>query len=331
MKPDFARQPLVPAFMTLLLIAVAAVYGYGVHTPVIPETVAIAGLSIRPAGQVLADFQATHPGWAQALAGLLILLAGMCVGRFSARYNLYSVGTCLALPLFGIIACGVNPGDDYLPALSAATLLAFSSKHFNRSMSSGHTFDALFRASLYLSVSVLITPVALPLLLLLPFAVLLFGRTLRELIVALAGLALAPLLLCYLNWGAGGSFFAPLEQVARQAFSGPLFQLLHTMTLAQLIFTGGILLLDLIAVFSFLSDSYAAGTKPRYILWFNIGQILLVTLALCAPAATPGTLALLAVPSSVLLPFFFVRTHRSITLPLYLILLATALAGIFLQ
>lgn len=109
------------------------------------------------------------------------------------RYNLYSVGTCLAIPLYGAIVCGLAVGSDYLPAFTAAALLALSVKNFARSFCNGYGFDAIFRASLYLGLLPFVSTAALPLLLILPPAVLLFRRTLREAVVAVAGVLLRPL------------------------------------------------------------------------------------------------------------------------------------------
>ena len=104
-----------------------------------------------------------------------------------------------------------------------------------------------------------------------------------------------------------------------------------TVPLCILLMAGGIVLLDLTALFFFLADIYAAGTKPRFILFYNIGILILTLAVLCSPAATPEAFALLAVPSAILIPVFFVRIHRGIALPVYLIFLAAAFAGIFLQ
>ena len=70
-------------------------------------------------------------------------------------------------------------------------------------------------AALYLGLLPLVAPAALPLLLLLPLAVQLFRRTLRELTVALAGVLLPLFVLCYINWGVGGDFAAPLLEAAK--------------------------------------------------------------------------------------------------------------------
>ena len=50
---------------------------------------------------------------------------------------------------------------------------------------------------------------------------------------------------------------------------------------------------------------------------------------LCGPGAAPQDLLLLAVPSAVLLPFFFVRIHETLSSLLYLLLLLAAIMLLF--
>ena len=292
MKFDIARQPLVPAFLTLAALAV--VIGRN----------AAGALAVSSPGELLAQFQAAHPVWARWIAGLLMLFTGMSIGRLTVRYNLYSVGTCLAIPLYGAIACGLAVGGDCLTTFAASALLALATKNFCRSYCNGFGFDAIFRASLYIGLLPLVATAAAPLLILLPLAVMLFRRTLREVAVA----------------EPGSAFIA----------GTPLSLFLST-PVQNLVLPGAVFLLDLTALLFFLSDIYALGTKPRLIFIFNISALLLTAAALCGPAATPATVALAAVPSAVLLPFMFVRIHRAIALPLYLLLLASAVISAVLQ
>ena len=242
--------------------------------------------AIHPATAVspeatLLQFQVSHPVWARWIAGLLILFTGMCAGRMTIRYNLYSVGTCLAIPLYGAI--------------------------------------------------VFVSTAALPLLLILPPAVLLFRRTLREAVVAVAGVLLPAFTICYINWGAGGEFLTPLMALGDPFITGKPFALLSAVPLRNLVLLGGIFVLDLLALLFFLSDIYAVGTKSRTILIYNISVLVLTAAVLCGPAATPGAAAFAALPSAVLLPFMFVRIHRGVALLLYLLLLASAVAEAVLQ
>lgn len=343
MKFDIARQPLVPAFLTLAALAVVAMWSAG--GPAVSTAVqaghaagtvdigrnATGALAVSSPGELLAQFQAAHPVWARWIAGLLMLFTGMSVGRLTVRYNLYSVGTCLAIPLYGAIACGLAVGGDCLTTFAASALLALATKNFCRSYCNGFGFDAIFRASLYIGLLPLVATAAAPLLILLPLAVMLFRRTLREVAVAVAGLLLPALTLCYVNWAAGGEFLAPVAEPGSAFIAGTPLSLFLSTPVQNLVLPGAVFLLDLTALLFFLSDIYALGTKPRLIFIFNISALLLTAAALCGPAATPATVALAAVPSAVLLPFMFVRIHRAIALPLYLLLLASAVISAVLQ
>lgn len=334
MNLNIARQPLVPAFVTLVALAALAMWNADLSTPptvgvgTLPDMGSLPELSPT---EWLIRFQTSCPGWSQWIGVLLLLFTGMSTGRLTVRYNLYSVGTCLAIPLYAAIAGGVAAGFISLSGLTASVLLALASKNYCRSFCNGYGFDALFRASLYLGCLPLLFPATLPLLLMLPLAVTLFRRTLREVAVAITGLLLPIFAFCYLNWGIGGEFTAPLAQMAEAWTNAPVLATLLAFPIRNLALLGGVVLLDLIAILYFFSDSYAIGTKPRSIFLFQILQLLLTATTLCNPAATPDVILLMALPSAVLLPFLFVRIHRLPALILYLLLLGGVIANLLLQ
>lgn len=358
MRFDISRQPLVPAFLTLFLLAAVAVWSLGTPALGMPEglrttpaallhgsgiscvadgvpSVAAAGASagamLPMPGELLSRFQTAYPGWARFLAGFLLLFGGMCTGRMTVRYNLYAVSSCLAIPLYAVAAAGLATGGEYLAAFAVAALLALAVKNFGRAFCNGYGFDPLFRGSFYLGSLLLLYPPALPLALLLPLAIMLFRRTLRETVVALFGFLLPFLFFAYVDWGAGGRFWAAFVQTGMQFIHGTPFTTLLQTPLPRLALAGSLLLLDTLAILFLLADLYFVGTKARFILLYNIGVLALAAATLCGPAATSAAYALLAVPSAVLLPVFFVRIRRKLSLPLYLLLLAGALLGMVLQ
>ena len=101
--------------------------------------------------------------------------------------------------------------------------------------------------------------------------------------------------------------------------------------LPNLLPTAAIGALGLLAALFVLSDLYAVGTKPRFILIYNIVLLALTGAVLCGPGAVRTDTTLIAVPAAILLPFLFVRIHRAIVWPLYLILLAFTLISSILQ
>lgn len=332
MKLQFARQPFVQAFLTLLVVCVIALWGVAPAEPVAAGAAAYvserigAGMAFALPREMLLRFQENWPVLARLSALFTALLSGIAVGRVSVRPNLYGVNTCLAIPLFGMLVCCLAGRGISLTVFCATLLLAFAVKHFCAAFRNGYSFDRLFRASSCLGLLVLIRPAALPLLLLLPFGVLLFQRTQRETVVALAGLSLAPLLLCYVNWLCGGTFVAPLIAVWNDFFGGEFCALFRSGMTSWFGVAGGFLWLNICGIGSIWANFYSVGARARYRLVYNIGVLVLCIASLCGPAVSTADAAWMAVPSAVLLPFFFVRIHATFSTLLYLSILAVAMA-----
>ena len=180
MKSDIARQPLVPAFLTLLVLGGATAWSFAfadTSAAVVAADPAVGGLVLDMPARVVVDFQAARPGWARLLATLAFMLAALATGRMTLRHGLYGVSTCLAVPLAGLFMLGLLQGAGSLAVTTGALLLAYSTKNFARSFRNGYAFDALLRGGGYLGLLVVLFPATLPLAALLPFACLLFRRT----------------------------------------------------------------------------------------------------------------------------------------------------------
>lgn len=349
MKFDIARQPLVPAFLTLLLLTVVMVWGAGEPLPPAaePASGAVSGavssaasgaaseLAVRMPATLLDLFQTAHPALTRWIGALLILLGGLTATRLTLRMNLYAVSTCLTLPLYGIGIAAAGLRGTWLTDLTACTLLVFALRNYCRSFGNGYRFDALFRASLYLGTLLLLHAALLPLLLLLPLAVLIFRRTLREVVVACAGLLLPAATLCYVNWGCGGSFTAPLLELAPTLCGGaPLALLPRLVTpeaLPHTILSGAITLLALLAAFHARTELLSIGMKPRFVLVYMTVTLLVLVALLGGPDATPADTMLLAVPAALLIPFTAVRINPRIVSTIYPLLVAASLGIALMQ
>lgn len=327
MKFDIARQPLVPAFLTLAALAVVAMWNAGGTAA---DTAALAGHAAetvgtgRNAAGALAvsspgGAAGAVPGGASRLGALDRRTADALYGHVRRtphrtlqpllRRNLPRHPAlrgdrlrprCRQRLSDGLRRIGpAGPRhEEFLPFILQRIRLR---RHLPRL--------ALHR------LLPLVATAAAPLLVLLPLAVMLFRRTLREVTVAVAGLLLPVLTLCYVNWGAGGGFLAPVAELGSAFVAGMPLSLFLSTPVQSLVLLGAVFILDLMALLFFLSDIHALGTKPRLIFIFNISVLLLTAAVLCGPAATPGTVALAAVPSAVLLPFMFVRIHRQSPFP----------------
>lgn len=292
-------------------------------------------LAVRMPATLLHQLQTAHPTLTRWIGALLILLGGLGASRLALRTNLYAVSSCLTLPLYGIGIAAAGLRGDWLADLTACTLLVFALRNYCRSFGNGYRFDALFRASLYLGTLLLLRAALLPLLLLLPLAALIFRRTLREVVVACAGLLLPAAALCYVNWGCGGSFTAPLLELAPTLCGGAPLALLPRLAapeaLPHTIFSGAITLLALFAAFHARAELLSIGMKPRFVLIYLIITLLVLVLLLGSPDATPADTMLLAVPAALLIPFTAVRITPRIVGTIYLLLVAAAFGIAFIQ
>lgn len=331
MKFDLARQPIVPAFFTLFILAWVAV---GI-TPSLPSVemgadLGVSGGSPSPLRLLMPStmvdaFSMAHPSWSAFLTLLAFLFSGVTLGRQAIRYNLYTVGTCISVPLYLFIILCVGVEALSLKSIFGTMLFAFAMKNFYRMFRTGDTFDANFRAAFYLSAMLMLMPKSLPVALLLPYALFLFHRTLREAVVTLAGLCFFPFVWCYLNWMMGGEFLAPCLELWSGWSQGAFFDTFSLLNPLQFVGLGVVLLLDLMSVYLFLSDIYGVGTKPRYLLLFTIGAFLLSLSVVFMPSFGVEDLLLLAVPSAMLMPCLFIRVSRLVSTTLYLQLLVVAI------
>lgn len=327
MKFNIARQPLPLAFLTLVALALVAMCCGGTPDGVGAE----AGPLVPVLGQVIAGFQASHPFWTRLTGGFLLLFTGLVVGRISIRYKLYTSNSFLPLPLYGMAVCGVALGANYLVGLTASALLALALKNGCRACRTDYGFDAVFRCGLYLGVLPLVSAPTLSLWLMLPLTLLIFRRTLREAAVAVIGLMLPLLVACYLTWGFGGGFLDPLTTLWQGLVVGEPFSFVWAFSLPKLLLFITLLLLDLLAVILLISNRPTGGNKPRTILLFATGSLVIALLGLLLPSASPESIALVAAPSALVLPLLFLRSHPIIGLLLYLLWLTATFALLFLQ
>ena len=331
MRLNFARQPLIPAFLSLVLLLVVALChtASGTIAPILRVGVDQAVLPIPAAGAALEAFRLAHPNWAHTIGGFLILFSAMTIGRMTARFKLYGINTFVAMPLYALCMMGVVRSEWWFSGLVASTLLTLAVKNFCYSFRNGFSFDATFRGGMYLALLLLVEPKSAPLLLALPIALMQFRRATRESLVALGGLLLPPLTLGYLNWALGGSFIAPFVELYHRFMQGEwLTGMLHA-PLTEQIFCGVLLLLNLLSIALFLANSYTLSTRSRHTLLYASYLLLLTVATFLLPAGSIARVALLAVPSALLLPVLLIRIRRSITQILYPLLVVAVLASLY--
>ena len=330
MRFDLVRQPLIPAFLGLVILLVLALChtasGGGVSYPTFG--ISAAELPLPAFGGVLEQFAQHHAGWAHTLAGFCLLFSAMSIGRMTARFKLYGISTFIAMPLYMLSMMGVMGCNVWFSAVVTSTFLTLSVKNFCYSFRNGFSFDAVLRGGIYLALVLLLMPKAAPLVLVMPLAMILFRRATRETLVATFGFLLPPFVWAYLNWAVGGSFVAPFKLLYHLFMEGEwLFGVLQFSIITQL-FGAILLLLNLLSVILFSLNSYALSTRSRHTLIYTTYLLLCCAALLLVPGVQATMLALLAVPSALMLPVLFIRVRRSLAQILYLLFAAASIAAL---
>ena len=157
MKPDIIRQPLLLAIASILVVIAAAMTTGTTISPA-PET-----MISTPLGDLIGLFQERFPRCSRILCGGLLLLTGILCGRLAVRYGLYPVSSTLTIPLYGLVACGILLGQEYLTESVAAFVLLLSTQNFFACFRNGYAIGAVFRASFFLGLLPLLYAPLLPL------------------------------------------------------------------------------------------------------------------------------------------------------------------------
>lgn len=324
MSPNVVRQPLLLAFLSLLAIIIAALMqdSYAIPAPT--------AMISTPIGDLLQSFQEDHPRWSQIVAGILIFLSGILTGRLTVRYGLYPMNSSLAISLYGLVACGILLGRDCLVEFSAAFVLLLSVRSFFACFRNGYAIGDSFRASLFLGFLPLIYAPTLPLVVLILPAAICLRRTLREFFVSLCGVLLPLLVVCYIAWGLNYDPLAVPVQLWNAFLSDSGYHFFGDSHLLSPALVGITLFISLCAIFFTLASFRTLSIKAKGILLFTMILFVATAALAAAPSATPGLLAIIALPGAILMPLTFFRIHRLVGLFLYILLCVLCVANILL-
>lgn len=318
---DIIRQPLPVATLTFLAVVIVAFVRAWVTQRFAGEIPAVNA----PLGYYTAAFRQSWPLLSATASIIMLLIAGFFVGRSTVRAELYTTRCFLAMPLFGVVSCGLLLSSDFLTQSLTLLLMALASHNFYNSFHRHYCFDRMFRGALYVGTIPLIYAPGVGLLLLLPLVVLLFRRTLREAVVATAGAILPLFFVSFIRWAFSGGFDEPARQIAAAVMTAAEYRFFDGNTLFSLIAWGLILFLLICSIAGVLLDIRMLRTKPRNILFYNF-YVLCIVAGICfMPYFSPITLTLAAPAAATLTPVVLTKFNSTVAAMLYTVLILLSL------
>lgn len=329
MKFDISRQTLFPAALILLLLAACAI-GFG---PQPTGGADGAGPEEALTVRLLGAFLTRHTVAGRLLLFMLMLATGLTIGRTGIRYSLYPAKTCIGISLFGFMGCGMAFGDDMPVAVVTAYCWARTLFHYLGALRNGYSFGRLFGGSMFLGAVPLLQPALTPLAAVLPMVLLLFKRTTREGIVALAGLLLVPLTAGYLSWACGFPFGEPLRPIVRAMHFGGAMPWTQLPLYAYPV-SGLTVLLVIYTLGCFIGDRHSSDNRKLVLLPLLFYLFLFCAALFALPlegSSATVLMALMAVTVSLLLPYLFVRLQRGVALAAYAALAVLSVLSVGLE
>lgn len=320
-RPDVIRQPLgviiatFAAIMAVIIVRVSA-------TPYPIEEAITAGM---PLGRFI-DRLFPDPVSSCITGIVFAFLSATMLTGIIVRYSVSSIRTYLPMIIYTLTAYGIYFPVGSVSATVIPLLLTMSCGRMIASFKRSYQFGNVFRAGFYLGIIPMIYAPGMLLIAILPAALVIYRRTLRESAVALAGLLLPWLYCSVIWWGAG----EPWNYISGQLIDGVTFagtapSFLKTLVTADIWKKSFLALYSGIALYSvtvILRRLRSMRTRARKIYIHFLWLFLLCIGLLFIPGGNITSLALLAVPGCVIVTAFFIRYRGWLPLGLYLLLIA---------
>jgi hypothetical protein len=266
----------------------------------------IAGEAALP-GVWVDAFQSKHPFWGVLFSALTVASIATTLGRATSAFGLYKTRTTITIPLYAIVACGIFIASDSLAVVVSVYFVGQMMRYLCGVYVRGTDLNYAFYAGICAALSPLFYAPVLPILLLVPIAMAMFGLSWREIVVMVAGLLLPLSTLCYVGWLCGDEFISPATAFADAVIAPSHYTLWASESVVALMQMGVLLFLVCCGVVSFWGDTHSVAVRPRTIIVFYIISFIISCTAFAMPSATAGLLMLVALPAAVLMPIVLLR------------------------
>lgn len=310
------RKSSLLAMLLLLILGVATL----VRTQLLPygAEVAVSPFFERTASYVVA---------------LLITLAGgLVMGRVFLQSGL-SKGFCtLPIPIYGVLLCGIFVSPNLLEYVLSSFCFAFAVQLLMRSLNYPDEKNSIFFGSIFLGIVPLLLPQGAVMVVILPVMVLLFALSLRQVVIMVAGYALPLLFASYFSWYIGGDILSVAEWIW-QGIVTPKAELFSSIPIVACVLVGYISLLLLVGGIYLLikGDKMFLLSRVKRALHIMIFIFAVMVATLALPSADISLLAIIAVPTTVLLSLILSLLPRGISTLAYWALLALTILHLFIE
>ncbi len=309
MQLSLTRQTPAASILLMLLLVAAAFTRFAI-APYGDEL--IAGGAALP-GVWVDAFQSKYPAWGVVFSALMVAAVATSLGRITSALGLYHVRTTISIPLYAVVACGIFIASDSLAVALSAYFAGQMLRYLYGGYVRGTDLNCAFYAGLCAALAPLFYAPTLPFVVLIPIAIVMFGLSMREIVVMLVGLILPIATICYVSWLCGADFAAPAVGLFEATLSPNGYTPWGSESVVALTMMGLLLFLVVCGIAAFVGDTRSVAMRPRTILVFNIIVFIVACTSFMLPSATTGLMMLVALPMAVLMPVALLRLRDGVS------------------
>ena len=281
-----------------------------------------------PLGDLIGLFQERFPRCSRILCGGLLLLTGILCGRLAVRYGLYPVSSTLTIPLYGLVACGILLGREYLTESVAAFVLLLSTRTSSPASATATRSEPCSGLRFSWGCCRCSMPRCFPCRCWSwPQHSASDGPCAKSSYRCAASYSL--------SWPSATSPggrepipWIPPPGLWHSFVSDSGYRIFANTPPLVPALLGIVLFIVLCAIFFGLISFRTVSIKARGMLTYTILLFTVTGCLIAVPSVTPGLLAVAAVPAALLMPLTFIRIQRTVGTLLYLILYITCIVNI---
>lgn len=273
-------------------------------------------------------WQIAHPLWAAIFMWVGISYLAIRVGQLVFRYDLYGTKSYLSIELFPLFIVGLMVNAASLRGVIVTTLVAYSLVRHLSSYRNSNSAGILLSSSIALGLATLLYPSAIVLYAITPFVLIIFERTMREVIVGSVSLLIVPLGYIYILWVSGADFGAELNRFVELIVTHSGYSTWESLSVVSMA-AGGIVLC--LAINSVLTLSLLENTiKARRRLQIVVVYMVAIGVMFAMPSSDSLAFMIMAVPLSILIPVTLLTFGRKISFIIYVLLFGCAAVNMWL-
>ncbi len=263
-------------------------------------------------------WQVAHPVLSLIIVGVGMVYVSIKLSQLVSRFNLYGTTSHLTLELFPLLSIGVMVNEASLKVFVVVALVAYSLMRYVSSYRNANAVGVLLSGSLALGAVALLYPPAIVLWGVVPCLLVIFERTLREVIVAICSLAIVPFAYIYTRWFLGDDFCDVWREFVGRIVADSGYSLFESYSVGMLVFSGVLLFVSITAVFavSLLENTVKARHRLRIVILYWVAVAVMFSL----PSVDSTIFAISAIPLSILMPIAMLKFGRGVSFIIYILL-----------